>query len=194
LCKQFEQKLLDLQTLRSAHQEALSIIQELQSQQAQTIEERQRAIEAKHSQVRALSAQLHDATAQIQQLRGQKDQVIANLRAELRQQQESFANRDKKQRNREEKLRDEIQASSKALARANQALEEQRILCDQMAQRAEESQRLPRGILQSSFAARFVQPFVVVLIDGDAYKVLYSQPHQFAGAREAVCSGLICGL
>lgn len=125
-------------------------------------------VDANRSQIRALSAQLKDAT---EQLRREKDQVIANLQAELRQQQKTFAKREEEQRMREKKLKGEIQASSKALARAEQALEEQRILCGQVAQRAEEAHRLPKGILRSSFAARFVQPFVILLIDGDAYKV-----------------------
>jgi uncharacterized membrane protein YccC len=149
----------------------VSTIKQLQSQLAQTVEERQKAIEARRSEFEALSTQLMDATAQIKQLRSRKDQKMVNLRNELRQQQENFANKEKKQRTREEKLKDENAASSKALACANQALEEQRIICEQVAQRAEEATRLPQGILRSTFAARFVQPFVVVLIDGDAYKV-----------------------
>jgi septal ring factor EnvC (AmiA/AmiB activator) len=172
LCKRYEQQLIDLELLRPAHQEALSTIKDLQSQLAQIAEEKQRAIEAAQSQVRTLSAQLQDVTAQNKQLRCQKDQTVANLRAELRQQQKGFANREKEQRTREKKLSDENQATSKALARAEQAFEEQRVLCERIASRANEAQRLPRGILRSSFAARFVQPFVVVLIDGDAYKVL----------------------
>lgn len=163
-----EEQLHELQSLRPAYQAAVSTIRELQSQQAQTIVERQQVIDANQSQIRALSAQLKDTT---EQLRGEKDQVIANLQAELRQQQKTFAKREEEQRMREKKLKDEIQASSKALARAEQALEEQRILCRQVAQRAEEAHRLPKGILRSSFAARFVQPFVLLLIDGDAYKV-----------------------
>ena len=140
----------------------------------------------KESQILALSAQIKDITSQNKELRIQKDQVVANLRAELRNQQKNFANKEKEQRTREQKLNDKIQASSKALTRANQALEEQRVLCEQLAQRAEEDQRLPRSILRSTFAARFVQPFVVVLIDGDAYKVLYLLPHWSAGVYSAV--------
>jgi hypothetical protein len=124
-----------------------------------------------------LSAQLKDLTSQNKELRIQKDKVVANLRTELRHQQKNFANKEKEHCTREKKLNDEIQASSKALTRANEALEEQRVLCEQLAQRAEEDQQLPRGILRSTFAARFVQPFVMVLIDGDAYKVLYLLPH-----------------
>ena len=140
----------------------------------------------KESQILALSAQIKDVTGQNKELRTQKDQVIASLRAELRQQQKNFANKEKEQCARERKLNDKIQASSKALTRANQTLEEQRVLCEQLAQRAEEDQQLPRGILQSTFAARFVQPFVMVLIDGDAYKVLYLLPHWSAGVHSAV--------
>lgn len=172
LCKRYEQRLIDYELLRSAHQEALSTIKDLQSQLAQTAKERQRAIQATQSQVRTLSAQLHNATTQNKQLRGQKDQIVANLRAELRQQQNAFANREKEQHTRERKLSAENQAISKALVLAEQAVEEQRVLCERIASRADEAQRLPRGILRSSFAARFVQPFVVVLIDGDAYEVL----------------------
>lgn len=164
MCERFEQQLLDLQSLRLAHDKAVNTIQQLQSQLARAVEERQHAIEARRSEVATLSAQLRDANAQIKQLRNQKDQKITNLRAELLQQEKSFANKGKK-------LKDEILASSKALARANHALEDQRVLCEQLAQRAEDASRLPKGILQSSFAARFVQPFVFVLIDGDAYKV-----------------------
>ena len=124
-----------------------------------------------------LSAQIKDVTGQNKELLTQKDQVIANLRAELRHQQKNFANKEKERCTREKKLNDKIQASSKALTHANQALEEQRVLCEQLAQRAEEDQQLPRGILRSTFAARFVQPFVMVLIDGDAYKVQHLLPH-----------------
>ena len=168
-----EQQLVDLQSLRIAHDEALSTIEKLQSQLAQTIEERQQYVKLKDSQILALSTQIKDITGQNKALRIQKDQVVVNLRAELRNQQKNFANKEKERCTKEEKLNNKIQTSSKALARANQALEEQRVLCEQLAQRAEEDQRLPRGILQSTFAARFVQPFVMVLIDGDAYKVLY---------------------
>lgn len=124
-----------------------------------------------------LSAQIKDVTDQNKELLIQKDQVIANLRAELRHQQKNFANKEKEQRTREKELNDNIQSSSKALTCANQALEEQRVLCEQLAQRAEEDQQLPKCILRSTFAARFVQPFVMVLIDGDAYKVLHLLPH-----------------
>jgi uncharacterized protein with von Willebrand factor type A (vWA) domain len=140
----------------------------------------------KESHILALSAQIKDVTGQNKKLRVQKDQVVANLRAELRHQQENFANKEKEQCTREKKLNDTIQASSKTLARANQALEEQRVLCEQLAQRAEDDKQLPRGILRSTFAARFVQPFVMVLIDGDAYKVLYFLPHWSAGVHSAV--------
>jgi hypothetical protein len=131
----------------------------------------------KESQILVLSAQIKDVTGQNKELLIQKDQVVTNLRAELRHQQKRFANKEKEQCTREKKLNDKIQASSKALTRANQALEEQRVLCEQLAQQAEEDQRLPRGILRSTFAARFVHPFVMVLIDGDAYKVLHLLPH-----------------
>ena len=124
-----------------------------------------------------LSAQIKDVTGQNKELLTQKDQVVANLRAELRHQQKNFANKEKERCTREKKLNDKIQASSKALTRANQALEEQRVLCEQLAQRAEEDQQLPRAILRSTFAARFVQPFVMVLIDGDGYKVQHLLPH-----------------
>jgi neutral trehalase len=174
-----DQRLVDLQSLRIAHDEALSTIEKLQSQLAQTIEERQQYVKLKDSQILALSTQIKDITGQNKALRIQKDQVVANLRAELRNQQKNFANKEKERCTKEEKLNDKIQTSSKALARANQALEE-------LAQRAEEDQRLPRGILQSTFAARFVQPFVMVLIDGDAYKVLYLLPHWSAGVHSAV--------
>jgi hypothetical protein len=102
----------------------------------------------KESQILALSAQIKDVTGQNKKLRVQKDQVVANLRAELRHQQENFANKEKEQCTREMKLKDTIQASSKTLARANQALEEQCVLCEQLAQRAEEDKKLPRGILR----------------------------------------------
>jgi neutral trehalase len=169
--------LVDLQSLRTAHDEAVSTIENLRSQLAQTTEEGQRYVKLKESQILALLAQIKDITGQNKELLVQKDQVVANLRAELRHQQKNFANKEKEQCTREKKLNDKIQASSKALTRANQALEEQRVLCEQLAQRAEEDQQLPRGILRSTFAARFVQPFVMVLIDGDAYKVLHLLLH-----------------
>jgi neutral trehalase len=153
---------------------------------AKTIEERQQCVELKESQILALSAQIKDVTGQNKELRIQKDQVIASLRAELRHQQKNFANKEKKRCTRERKLNNKIQASSKALTRANQTLEEQRVLCERLALRAEEDQQLPRGILQSTFATRFVQPFVMVLVDGDAYKVLYLPPHWFADVHSAV--------
>jgi hypothetical protein len=131
----------------------------------------------KESQILVLSAQIKDVTGQNKELLTQKDQVVANLRAELRHQQKNFANKEKERCTREKKLNDKIQASSKALTRANQALEEQRVLCEQLAQRAEEDQQLPRGVLRSTFATQFVQPFVMVLIDGDAYKVQHLLPH-----------------
>jgi hypothetical protein len=180
-----EQQLVDLQSLRTAHDEAVSTVEKLQSQLTKTIKERQQCVELKESQILALSAQIKDVTGQNKELRIQKDQVIANLRAELRHQQKNFASKEKEHRTREQKLNDKIQLSSKALTRANQDLEEQRVLCEQLAQRTEEDQQLPRGILRSTFAARFVQPFVVVLIDGDAYKVLYLLPHWPAGVHSA---------
>jgi septal ring factor EnvC (AmiA/AmiB activator) len=128
----------------------------------------------KESQILVLSAQIKDVTGQNKELLTQKDQVVANLRAELRHQQKNFANKEKERCTREKKLNDKIQASSKALTRANQALEEQRVLCEQL---AEEDQQLPRGVLRSTFATQFVQPFVMVLIDGDAYKVQHLLPH-----------------
>jgi hypothetical protein len=131
----------------------------------------------KESQILVLSAQIKDVTGQNKELLTQKDQVVANLRAELRHQQKNFANKEKERCTREKKLNDKIQASSKALTRANQALEEQRVLCEQLAQRAEGDQQLPRGVLRSTFATQFVQPFVMVLIDGDAYKVQHLLPH-----------------
>lgn len=117
----------------------------------------------------------------MRQLRSEKEQIIANLRAELRQQRKSFAAKENEHRNKEKKLKDESLAPSKALARVNEALEEQRLLCEQLAERAEKAAPLPRGILRSSFAMRFISPFVVVLIDGDAYKVPLSLLHQCGG-------------
>ena len=176
----------DLQSLRTAHDEAVSTIEKLQSQLAKAIEERQQCVELKESQILALSTQIKEATGQNKKLRTQKDQVTARLRAKLRHQQKNFANKEKEQCARERKLNDKIQASSKALTRASQTLEEQRVVCEQLAQRAEEDQQMPKGILQSTFAARFVQPFVMVLIDGDAYKVLYLLPHWSADVHSAV--------
>jgi neutral trehalase len=186
LCELFEQQLVDLQSLRTAHDETVSATGKLQSQLAQTIEEGQQYAELKESQILVLSAQIKNATGQNKELLIQKDQVIANLRAKMRRQQKTFASKRKKQCTREKKLNDKIQASSKALTRANQALEEQRVLCGQLAQRAEEGQQLPRSTPRSTFAARVVQPFVMVLIDGDAYKVLHPLPHRSAGVYSAV--------
>ena len=177
LCERFEQQLVELQSLRTAHDEAVSTIENLRSQLAQTIGERQQYVELKESQILVLSAQIKDVTGQNKELVIQKDQAVADLRAELRHQQKNFATKEKEQRTREKKLNDKIQASSKALTCANQALEEQRALCEQLARRAEEDQQVPRGILRSIFAAQFVQPFVMVLIDGDAYKVQHLLPH-----------------
>lgn len=188
MCRRFEQQLLELQSLRLAHDKALNTIQQLESQLARAAEERQHAVEARRSEVGTLSAQLRDANAQIKQHRSQKDQKITNLRAELHQQEKRFANKENDQRSREKKLKDEVLASSKALAHANHALEDQRLLGEKLAQRAEDASRLPKGILQSTFAARFVQPFVLMLIDGDAYKVYLSPISQSPAILEVIRS------
>ena len=192
MCKRFEQKLLDLESLRLAHDKAVNTIQQLESQLARAVEEGQHAIETRRSEVGTLSAQLRDANAQIKQLRNQKDQRLHNLRTELHKLKEDFAKKENDQHTREKKLKDEILVSSEALARANRDLEDQYVRCEQLAQRAEDASRLPKGIFQSSFAVRFVQPFVLVLIDGDAYKVQLFPICQSLAIVEAICSRLTC--
>lgn len=148
-----------IKALQSAHQQDVRVSNTLRNQLSQiSTESRQN---------------LKNVTAQKNQLVSHRDKTIAQLRAELRQQQKASANREKDRTKEQKLLEDERDAASKASAQANQAVEEQRLLCEQVAQRAEEDQGFPRGMLRSSFAARPVQPFVVILIDGDAYKVPY---------------------
>ena len=174
MCKRFEKQLFELQSLRSAHQEAVNTIEALQSAHQEAVS----TIEALRNQLSQSSAEskqsLENITTQKNQLVAQRDRIIASQRAELRQQQKAFAE-EKEQCNNENKIRQDERHASKALARADQALAEQRLFYEQVLQRADEAQRLPRAMLRSSFATRPVQPFVVVLIDGDAYKVTKSE-------------------
>ena len=148
-----------IKALQSAHRQDVIVTNTLRNQLSQI------SIESKQN--------VKNVTTQKNQLVSHRDKTIAELRAELRQQQKASANREKDHAKQQKLLGDERKAASKALARADQAVEEQRLLCKQVAQRAEEGQGFPRGILRSSFAARPVKPFVVILIDGDAYKVTY---------------------
>ena len=165
--------MLELQSLRLAHEEDVNTIKALQSAHQQDVRV-SNTLRNQLSQIATESKQnLKNVTTQKNQLVSHKDKIIAELRAELRQQQKASANREKDRTKEQKLLEYERNVASKASARADKAVEEQRLLCEQVAKGAKADQGFPRGILRSSFAARPVNPFVVILIDGDAYKVTY---------------------
>ena len=75
---------------------------------------------------------------------------------------------------------------------ANAALEQHRVFQLQLAEKAQETRLTPKGVLQSAFAHQQslpVQPFVVLLVDGDSYGV---SPREYLVSAATISESTQC--